>query len=357
MKIILNLLLVISTIFILACGDKEGATVSPPPTGTCSEFLSQVTTTPIGVAINVDALRDDVEYQKLVKEHFNSITPENIMKPINIHPEKDVFNWGPSDSLVEYCIKNNIKVHGHTLIWHNQLPDWMVNFQGSKAEWEDMMKEHIREIVLRYKGKVRGWDVVNEAFEEDGSLRNNIWLQNIGETYIEKAFLYAHNADPNALLFYNDFNLEFNPAKREKVIQFLNTVRNRGVTVHGIGLQSHIYHTYPSELLIKESFDDVVKNNYQIHVSELDVSVNPFSVDIELTNELLEQQAKQYETVARLFKNLPVDKKYGLTIWGVSDNYSWIPTFFLREDYPLLFDDMYQKKPAFFRLKSTLCNY
>jgi len=358
--VIKNALLLSFALLFTNCGDD---TTSPPTVyeknGECSniESLFQVAKFPIGTALNYDAFLSDVAYRNLVETHYNSITPENVMKPSNIHPLESEFNWGASDSIIQFCSKHAKHVHGHTLVWHNQLPDWILNYKGTKKDWEDVLKNHIQTIVLRYKGKIRGWDVVNEAFEEDGSLRNTIWLENIGESYIEKAFMYAHNADPSALLFYNDFNLESNATKREKVIQFLNTAKNRGATIHGIGLQMHIYHLYPSELMLKETFEEVVSNNYKVHISEMDVSVNPMSVDIVPDSTLLAQQAKQYETVIRLYSQLSADKKYGCTLWGVTDKYSWIRSFFYREDYPLLFDDNYKQKPAFFSMKKALCIY
>lgn len=357
-NIIKTYIIVLFAFLLTNCGNETTAPPNEPEENNdCSntESLFQIAEFPIGTALNYDAFLSDNAYRKLVETHFNSITAENIMKPSNIHPSEDEFNWSDSDGLIDFCIKNKMYMHGHTLVWHKQLPDWILNYKGTKKDWEDLLKNHIQTIVLRYKGKVRGWDVVNEAFEEDGSLRKTIWLENIGESYIEKAFIYAHNADPEALLFYNDFNLESNAMKREKVIQFLNTAKNRGTTIHGIGLQMHIFHVYPSELMIKEAFEEVVSNNYKVHISEMDVSINPLSVDIVPDSTLLAQQAKQYETVIRLYSQLSDERKYGCTLWGVSDNYSWIPATLYREDYPLLFDSVYNKKPAFYTFKNTLC--
>ncbi|MBL7836503.1 MAG: endo-1,4-beta-xylanase, partial [Bacteroidetes bacterium] len=163
---------------------------------------------PIGAAINFDALVSDLRYLNIAANQFNSVSPENILKAENIHPEENRFNWTQVDSLISFCERYNKRFYGHTLIWHNQLPQWILDFKGNTMQWEHLMKTHIQTIISHYKDKVIAWEVVNEAFNEDGTLRNSIWFENIGPSYIEKAFKYAKEANPNALLFYNDYNLE-----------------------------------------------------------------------------------------------------------------------------------------------------
>ncbi len=309
---------------------------------------------PIGSAINFNELESDTLYKSIALKQFNSITPENIFKAEQLHPNPFVFNWAEADSLVSFCQNNDKTIHGHTLIWHQQLPPWILEYQGTSFDWEQLMKVHIQTIMRHFKGKVKAWDVVNEAFNEDGTLRNSIWKQKIGIGYIEKAFLFASEADPEALLFYNDFNLESNPSKRKSVLSFFNSLRNRGVKVDGIGIQMHISTYYPEPSQIANSFQEVVADHYKIHVSELDISINPLGKDIILSEKLLNEQANLLASVVLTYNQVPKQYQYGITFWGISDKNSWIRSFYNRVDYPLLYDDNYLPKPCYCKLIKVL---
>lgn len=309
---------------------------------------------PVGVAVNINEFNSDLTYKTIVSNEFNSITAENVFKAENLHPTQVDFYWSEADALMNYCLQNNKRMHGHTLIWHNQLPIWMVEFTGTKEDWEEMFKQHIQTIVAHFKGKVASWDVVNEAFNEDGTLRNTIWKEHIGEDYIEKAFVYAKQSDPDALLFYNDYNLESNTTKRNAVLSYFNQLRGKGITIDGIGLQMHVGILYPSPAQIQEAISVVVLSDYKLHLSELDISVNQQGLDIEPNAQLFLEQAQYLEKIIQEYKKVPKQLQHGITVWGVSDKHTWIRTFFNREDYPLLFDDNYQKKPAYFKLKELL---
>lgn len=309
---------------------------------------------PIGVAIEPLELNSNTNYSIVATRQYNSITPENIFKPSYLHPERNLFYWDQADSLVTFCNKKNKRLHGHTLIWHQQLPDWITSFNGNEEEWNDLFKKHIQTIISHFKGKVAAWDVVNEAFTEDGTLRNTIWLQKIGPSYIEKAFIYAKETDNNVLLFYNDFNLEFNPTKLNTVISYFNSLRNRGVKVDGIGLQMHISIQYPELSQIAKALKNTASNNYKIHLSELDISVNPTGKGVDLNSDIFIRQANLLKSIVKLYDELPKEYQYGITFWGVSDANSWIRNFYKRIDYPLLFDENYQPKPAYCYLKQAL---
>jgi endo-1,4-beta-xylanase len=309
---------------------------------------------PIGTAINIDALLFDSTYQAVALKQFNSFTAENIFKAEYLHPEPFVYNWTLADTLAYFCKTNNKRLFGHTLIWHKQLPQWMIDYDGNAAEWEQLMKGHIQTIVTHFKNTVSAWDVVNEAFNEDGTLRNSIWLQHIGPKYIEKAFVFAHEADPNALLFYNDYNLESNPTKRKSVLSLLNNLKNRGIKVDGVGLQMHISTAYPEASQISDAFQEVVDSRFRIHVSEMDISVNPLSKNIVANESLLNEQAVLLSKVVLNYNQIPSLYRYGITFWGVSDRYSWIRNFYNRADYPLLFDDDFYPKPCYCQLVKTL---
>lgn len=323
---------------------------------TCSDSIGLFTLAkyPVGTAIDINELENNPLYKSIALKQFNSITPENIFKAENIHPKASQFNWKQADRLAAFCVANNKRLYGHTLIWHNQLPQWILDFQGNSSEWEQLMKNHIQTIVTHFKGKVTAWDVVNEAFNEDGTLRDNIWKQKIGDSYIEKAFLYAHKADPDAFLFYNDYNLESNPTKLKSVLSFLNNLRKKGLKINGIGLQMHISTEYPKPSQIAKAFREIATDNYKIHLSELDISINPNNQNIEPTEKKLAQQANLLESIVLNYNQLPTQYKFGITFWGIADKNSWIRYFYRRNDYPLLYDDSYLPKPCYCKLIETL---
>lgn len=293
------------------------------------------------------------DYESLVQSQFNSITAENVMKASYIHPAEDVYSWQEADELAEYCEQNRKRFHGHTLIWDQQLPNWILQFQGDRKAWEALMQEHIQTIVGHFKGKVDGWDVVNEAFNDDGTLKNTIWKQHLGPEYIEQAFRYAAEADPNAKLFYNDYSLALKPIKRKAVLDFFIKLKAKGVKVDGIGMQMHIFIQFPEFVDIEKSMSDVIRSGFLLHISELDISLNPFSEEEwQASDEMLSRQADRYFNIFKAYDQFPSDLLYGITLWGVSDADSWIPSYYNRVDYPLLFDNNYHPKPAFCKLIS-----
>lgn len=329
-----------------------------PSTEECGleQSLYQQANFPLGVAVDPTYFSLP-QYDTLVSKQFNSITPENIFKPSYLHPQENIFFWPQADDLVARAQQNKQRIHGHTLIWHKQLPTWMLNYQGTKAQWEAMFKNHIQSICCHFKGKVVAWDVVNEAFNEDGTLRNSIWRQHLGDGYIEKAFRYAHAADPQALLFYNDFNLAYNERKRAAVFTFLSNLKQRGVPIHGIGMQMHIAINYPSRGQINSAIQAAGETGFLVHLSEVDISVNPFNEGDLDKEELFNRQADVLATVVLAYKALPSRYQYGISFWGLSDANSWIRDFYQREDYPLLFDDFYQPKACYCKLIDLLWDY
>ncbi len=343
-------LIIISTLFTNSC-QKEGIS----PCNIQDKSLVDCLNFYCGNVVDLNRMNNNPNYEEIVYTQFNSVTAENIMKPEFLHPSENTYNWTEADQLAEYCTSNSKRLHGHTLIWHQQLPHWMLNFQGSKTDWENMMREHILQIVQHFKGKVTSWDVVNEAFNDDGTVRNSIWKKNIGISYIEKAFQYAHEADPNAKLFYNDYSVVINPIKRKAILSFLNNLRAKGIPIDGIGIQMHIFNGFPENLEISSAIDDIWRNDYLIHISELDVSMNPLSQQMqEAPQNELTRQAEKYLYIFRTYDRIPDKYKFGITIWGIGDSDSWIRYFYNRDDYPLLFDDNYLPKPAFCKLISEL---
>ena len=309
---------------------------------------------PIGTAIDVTALDQVTAYRDLAIQQFNSVTPENCFKAAYLHPDPLIYNWSQADSLVQFSMAYNKRIHGHTLVWHQQLPKWMQTFEGDQQAWDRMLKDHIQTIVRHFKGKVQAWDVVNEAFDEDGSLKDNFWYQKMGASYIEKSFQYAQDVDSNALLFYNDYNLESNPRKLDAVLEYLNKLRSKGLKINGIGLQMHLSLNDAQPEAMNEAFQLVSKNGYSVHLSELDISVNPEGSNTAPSADLLQEQATLLGRIVFYYRQLPQKQQYGITFWGICDTYSWIRSYYNRMDYPLLYDDNYQPKPAYCALKAFL---
>jgi len=322
----------------------------------CDDFgsLYRKADFPVGVAINFSEFMSNPICQSKALQQFNRFTPENELKMESVHPFYNTFYFEAMDSLVHLSNINQKAIHGHTLIWHEQLPDWIITFNGSSQEWEILFKSHIQTIVKRYKGKIKSWDVVNEAFNEDGSLRQTIWLKHLGYGYIERAFAYAFEADPNALLFYNDYNLESNPNKRKAVINYFNNLKEEGTKVDGIGMQMHVSIDFPEMTQISEAFQDIEQTELLLHVSELDVTVNSNNQLQTLNSEILLKQAKKYSEIVALYNQLNTKNKFGITIWGMSDKDSWIISRYNRKDYPLLYDSAYSPKPAYCKFLETL---
>ncbi|MDQ3191810.1 MAG: endo-1,4-beta-xylanase [Bacteroidota bacterium] len=298
----------------------------------------------VGVAVEYNKLLNNEKYRQVVISQFNSITPENALKHSYIQPLENAFFWNEADLLVDFCQKQNKAFHGHTLIWHKELPDWMENYNGN---WNGMFRNHIITVVSRYKGKIKAWDVVNEAFEDDGTLRKTIWQKNIGDHYIALAFQYAHEADSEALLFYNDFDLESKPRKMEAVLKMVKDFKAMGIPIHGIGLQMHVSHEYPTNRLIQNSLNCFCETGLKIHISELDVVVNSKEGADNPTFHLMKEQKKRVKTIVEAYNKLPLENKYGISLWGVSDADTWVRKEFNRNDWPLLYDEEYNIKPAY----------
>ncbi|MCR9153873.1 MAG: endo-1,4-beta-xylanase [Bacteroidetes bacterium] len=343
-------LLLIMLFSLGACQKQTSSNCSPQDHSLSAKFNFKV-----GTVAEPFQLQANSPYLELVISQFNALSPENVMKANAIHPQEGVFDWYPSDQLVDFANDQNMRMHGHTLIWHQQLPEWISNFEGTKEEWRQVLKIHIQTIVARYKGRVAAWDVVNEAFTEDGNLRNSVWFQHLGAAYLRLAFEYAHEADPDALLFYNDYNLAQNPLKRNAAIRFCSDLKKAGVPIHGIGCQFHVSIDFPSHREMDACMRAVCEADFLLHISELDIALNPLSRSMPVPSEEdLQKQANLYYWIFKNYRRLPEAYQYGITLWGIGDADSWIPYFFNRDDYPLLFDENYQAKAAYCKLIEDL---
>lgn len=302
---------------------------------------------PIGAAVNVNLLKTNTKYRALVVKEFNSVTAENAMKFASLHPSADTYDWAEADYLVNFAVENGMRVHGHTLNWYKSLPAWVTNYQGTTAQWENLLKTHIQTVVGHFKGKVASWDVVNEAIADDGSYRSSIWIDKLGTGYIARAFQYAHEADPDALLFYNDYGHEYGSTKRTAILKLVAELKASGVPIHGIGMQMHTRVTQ-SDLNLQNAISTAAATGLKIHISELDIALNPDNnMSMTYTEALADAQAKKYAAIVKAFNALPKAQQFGITTWNVTDGDSWIPGNYNRPDWPLPFNAQYEHKVAY----------
>lgn len=309
----------------------------------------------------------DPEGLQVGLKHFNVITPENVMKWEEIHPRPGIYDFEAADRLVEIAQKNNKKIVAHTLVWHAQTPDWVFLDENgselSRGALLERLRDHIHTIVGRYQGKIYGYDVVNEAFNHDGSFRESKWFKIIGEDFIQKAFEYAHEADPDAQLYYNDYRME-DPEKRAGIHKHLKEMINAGVPISGIGSQSHFsINNMPPYDQIEKSITDFEDLGIEVMITELDLNVLPASVyefdvedeerDIYKDGLPAEVQQKLTEIYTDLFEIYlkHSDTLTRVTFWGVSDKGTWLNYLpFEQTNYPLLFDRNNEPKPAYHAL-------
>ncbi len=311
---------------------------------------------PIGVAVAPNSLQG--AQAGLIKKHFNSLTPENAMKPGPIHPEENRYFWNDADKIVDFARANGMKVRGHTLCWHSQTANWMFKDpQGNQVTKEvalARLKEHITQVVTRYKGKVYAWDVLNEAIVDDEDpakiFRESPWYKICGEDYIAKVFQWAHEADPDAVLFYNDYNTE-NPVKRDKIYNVLKKLLAAGVPVNAVGLQGHWNIGGPTEQNLRDAIDKFSSLGLKVQITELDVSIytsRTDTVDMGFTPEREQKQINFYKMAFNVFR----EKKNvitGITFWNVYDGRSWLNRG-NRKVYPLLFDENMKPKKAYWEV-------
>ena len=349
--------------FVAACGNQKATVVEEPSLKDAvgDKFL-------MGVALNVNQSSGvDTSSIKLVKQHFNSIVAENCMKCEVIHPEEDRYDFTLADQFVSFGEKNGMAVIGHCLIWHSQLAPWFcVDEKGNNVTPEVLkqrMKDHITTIVTRYKGRIKGWDVVNEAILEDGSYRKSKFYEILGVEFIPLAFQYAHEADPDAELYYNDYAMNM-PGKREGVVKLVSSLKEKGIRIDAVGMQGHMGMDYPDINEFEQSIVAFAGTGVKVMVTEWDMSALPTvkqSANISDTvayqkmlnpypETLPDSVSKAWNNRMKQFFGLfekHADVISRVTAWGVSDSDSWKNDFPVkgRHDYPLLFDRNYQPKP------------
>lgn len=319
---------------------------------------------PIGVAVSPRALKTDEA--QLILQQFNSVTPENALKMGPIHPTENNYDWRGADSIVAFALRNHLRIRGHTLAWHNQSPRWFFTDSTGKTVSKEVLlqrlKEHITTVVSRYKGKIYAWDVVNEVISDkpDEYFRPSEFYKICGEEFVTKAFQWAHEADPDAILFYNDYN-EINPVKREKIFRLVKSLKDAGVPIHGLGLQGHWAINEPSKGQLDSTLKRFSELGVTLQITELDISVYPkehtarerkaTDVNAVFTAEREQKQMEAYAMCFALFRKYK-NVISGVTFWNISDRDSWLDNFPVkgRKDYPLLFDKNLEPKKAFWQV-------
>jgi len=228
----------------------------------------------IGAAVDAEKLKRDAQYAETLSREFNILTPENAMKFDSVHPSRNEYDFSEPDAIVSFARANDMKVRGHTLVWHEALPSWIREGDFTPEEWRDILREHILTEAKHYKGQIYAWDVVNEAVEEDGSLRDTVWLQGIGPEYLDLAFRWAHEADPEALLFYNDYGAEGLGSKSDAVYNLVKGLLERGVPIHGVGLQMHVsLEEPPNPQDVAANIKRLNDLGLEVHITEMDVRI------------------------------------------------------------------------------------
>ncbi|AXI88231.1 endo-1,4-beta-xylanase [Streptomyces griseoincarnatus] len=300
-----------------------------------------------------DPFTYDREYRKVLGREFSSVSPENQMKWDYIHPERDRYDFGQADAIVEFARKNRQVVRGHTLLWHSQNPAWLEEGDFTKAELRGILREHITKVVGRYKGKIQQWDVANEIFDDQGNLRTqeNIWIRELGPEIVADAFRWAHKADPKAKLFFNDFNVESVNAKSDAYYALVKDLLKQRVPVHGFSVQGHLSTRYGFP-------GDLADNLHRFDALGLETAVTELDVRMDVPEGSLptpaqeKQQAEYYQRV--LEACLDVEGCNSFTIWGFTDKYSWVPVFFEGEGFATVMTEDFDRKPAYYALRDTL---
>jgi endo-1,4-beta-xylanase len=321
----------------------------------------------MGTALNREHIFEKNEKaDRLIKGEFNAITAENVMKSAMIHPEYNRYDFEQADRFVAYGLKNKMYVVGHTLIWHSQLSPFVSKISSADS-LKLFMADHIKTIVGRYSGKIASWDVVNEALNEDGTLRPSVFFNKLGDRYIQEAFELAARADPKVELYYNDYNIE-QPAKRKGAMEIIRKLQANGTKIDGVGIQGHWHLSNNNLKDIEDAIVDFSKLGIKVAFTELDISVLPNPENLNgadvgqrfegksainpypdaLPDSVETALAKRYEDIFRIFLKHR-DKISRVTFWGVDDGHSWLNGWPVpgRTNYPLLFDRAFEPKKAY----------
>ena len=318
---------------LVACGSLEPASAGEPTLGSAAASTGRY----FGAALD-PGLLDERAYRDLAATQLTAVTPENAMKWGPVERARGEFNWREADALVAFAKANGQKVRGHTLVWHSQLPPWLANGAFAPAELRDLMVAHIAAEAGRYKGAIYAWDVVNEPFTDDGAWRKSIWYDAMGSNYVAIALKAARQADPEAKLYVNDYNVESDSPKMRALYDLVASLKRAGAPIDGVGLQSHFIAGAASKN-IQSVMQKFASLGVDVAVTELDLRLR-----LPPDEKALATQAAEYAAIARACRATP--RCVGITTWGVSDDHSWVPGFFAGYGAALPFDAANRPKPA-----------
>ena len=302
----------------------------------------------VGSAVSFSALSSDAEYAQILGQQFSAITPENEMKWVSVEPQQGVYTFGQADAEVQFARQHHQLVRGHNLVWNSQLPAWLTGGSFTNAQLAEILKQHIFTEVGHFRGEIWQWDVVNEPLNSDGTLISDIWEQALGPDYIADALRWAHEADPHAKLFINDFNIEGENAKSDGMYALVKSLIAQHVPIDGVGFETHLGLQFglPSMQANLQRFADL---GLDVDITEMDVRMI-----LPATPDLLAEQASWYSQVMQ--DCIAVRRCVDFTVWEYTDKYSWVPGFFTGQGAADIYDENLEPKPAYFALIDALEN-
>jgi endo-1,4-beta-xylanase len=334
---------VLAALALGACGRKASADATPP-----LPALKSLAPFPLGLA-GMSEQGDDLAWTEIARTHFDRLTPEWEMKPEAIVAADGGFDWSRPDAILALADRLGLKVFGHTLVWYSQASPAFVKLDGSGQAFADAYRTYILGVAGRYQGRVVGWDVVNEAIGDDAVMRDCLWRANLGDDYVRLAFQHAHEADPGAVLFLNDYGLETTPAKRLAFLKLAESLLAAGAPLGGLGTQTHVRADLAPGA-IKAAVHDLGRLGLPVHISELDIGLSRVRGAGLRMADLEKKQVMLYAEAAEAMRALPPAQRFGITLWGARDRDSWLrrppENRGSNDDKPLLFDDAGAAKPV-----------
>ncbi|WP_263019690.1 endo-1,4-beta-xylanase [Natronobiforma cellulositropha] len=307
----------------------------------------------LGAAVDPNALRNDPSYWKTLRSSFNAVTPENALKMGPLRPSPNTYDFTDADAVVNFGVANDMYVRGHTLVWHNQTPHWFQAWDYTDDQLREFLRDHIHTVAGRYRAKIDTWDVVNEAVADDGTMRETVWYDALGEEYLDLAFQWASEVAPDADLYYNDYGADAINEKSDAIYDLLERLLERGVPVDGVGLQLHALGDHPDPESVAANIERFQALGLEVEITEMDVS---FPAD-DVPDDPLEVQADYYRSIVETCLEVGCET---VVTWGVNDANSWVANF---KDFPerfttepLLFGGRYEEKPAYHAVRDALEN-
>jgi endo-1,4-beta-xylanase len=317
------------------------------PTDTTLRLLANRSGLHVGSAVSYTALSTDAAYAQILGQQFSAITPENEMKWASVEAQRGVYTFEQADAEVQFAQQHHQLVRGHNLVWHNQLPAWLTEGTFTNAQLADLLKQHILTEVGHFRGEIWQWDVVNEPFNDDGTLRSTIWLNALGPDYIADALRWTHEADPHAKLFLNDYNTEGIGPKSDAMYALVKSLIAQHVPIDGVGFETHLDLQYSLPPMIQENLQRFAALGLDVAITEMDVRIT-----LPTTPDLLTAQASVY---AQLMQDcIAVPRCVDFTVWEFTDKYSWIPGYFTGQGAADIYDENLASKPAYAALIQTL---